>query len=121
MNCMKCGRETPREQVFCEDCLLEMEKYPVKPGTVVFLPRNRVNTPPKKASKRRVLSLEDQVKLLKKRVRILAVLVILLLGAVIAMAYPTFQHLMESQTKIGQNYNTVVASTAPTDTTEVLE
>ena len=34
MNCMKCGRETQNEQVFCQDCLQEMEKYIVgKPQT----------------------------------------------------------------------------------------
>ena len=31
MNCMKCGRETENEAVFCPDCLQIMEKYPV-PG-----------------------------------------------------------------------------------------
>ena len=118
MNCIKCGRETPAEQMFCEDCLLEMEKYPVKPGTLVFLPRRRDNTPPKKASKRRVLPLEDQVKVLKKRVRILAVSLAVCLALILAMLYPSIQYLMEDHLKIGQNYTTVVAPIAPAETEE---
>ena len=38
MNCVKCGREIPEDQVFCEICLTEMENYPVKPGTAVHIP-----------------------------------------------------------------------------------
>lgn len=41
MNCMKCGQETVDEHVFCEKCLAVMEKYPVRPGAVVMLPRRR--------------------------------------------------------------------------------
>ena len=41
MNCMKCGREISDDNVFCTDCLLEMEKYPVDSGVVVLLPRRR--------------------------------------------------------------------------------
>ena len=51
MNCMKCGRETRGEDVFCQDCLTEMKKYPVDPGTVVLLPR-RKDPSAKKADKR---------------------------------------------------------------------
>lgn len=38
MHCMKCGKDTGGSQVFCGDCLAEMEKYPVKPGTTVYIP-----------------------------------------------------------------------------------
>lgn len=38
MNCLKCGREIEEGQVFCNDCLVQMAKYPVKPGTAVQLP-----------------------------------------------------------------------------------
>lgn len=44
MSCMKCGKEVSAGQVFCDECLLEMEKYPVKPGTPVLLP-NRPTAP----------------------------------------------------------------------------
>ena len=38
MNCMKCGREITLGQVFCKDCLVDMENFPIKPGTPVQLP-----------------------------------------------------------------------------------
>ena len=41
MYCMKCGREIEDGQAFCGDCLAVMEKYPVKPGTAVILPKRR--------------------------------------------------------------------------------
>ena len=62
MNCLKCGRETSSEQCFCQDCLLDMEKYPVKPGTVIQLPKRREGSASRKNTKRRSVSLEDQVK-----------------------------------------------------------
>jgi len=110
MNCMKCGRETPSEQVFCEDCLLEMEKYPVKPGTVVLLPRRRDSSAAKKTAKRRVISLEEQVKLLKKRAKnltiALAVCLLLLAAGIAYMA----DHLSKTHFKPGQNYTSVSTS-----------
>lgn len=39
MHCMKCGIEIEETQVFCDDCLAVMEKYPVKPDVAVQLPK----------------------------------------------------------------------------------
>lgn len=114
MNCIKCGRETPSEQVFCEDCLLDMEKHPVKPGTVVLLPKRKETAAPKKTSKRRVLPLEDQVKVLRKRVRLLAVLLLIFICLSAALAKPAIDHMTEDHFKKGQNYHTV---TVPTEST----
>lgn len=64
MYCLKCGKETLEEKIFCEDCLLLAQRYPVKPGTPVQLPRQdptKKNTPQK-----RTLSPEEQVDILKK-------------------------------------------------------
>ena len=119
MNCMKCGRETAAEQVFCEDCLMEMAKHPVKPGTVVFLPRRTESYyAPRKVSKRKTLSLEDQVKALKKRVKVLILLLLICMGLIIAMAFPTMHYLTDDHLKKGQNYNTVIYTTAPAETLE---
>ena len=41
MNCMKCGKETAENHVFCDTCLKDMEKYPVKPGTPVHIPSRK--------------------------------------------------------------------------------
>lgn len=49
---MKCGKETAEGQVFCENCLKDMEQYPVKPGTPVYIP-NRTQTGQEKKSIRK--------------------------------------------------------------------
>ncbi len=38
MKCMRCGNQTEENQVFCAECLEDMERQPVKPGTPVLLP-----------------------------------------------------------------------------------
>ena len=107
MNCLKCGRETSGEQVFCEDCLLDMEKYPVKPGTVVILPKRRENTAPKKVTKRRIFPVEDQVKILKRHMVLLTALLVVCLVLIAVMVYPSVQYLMEDHFRPGQNYTSV--------------
>lgn len=42
--CLKCGKKTEGNSVFCGECLTVMERYPVKPGTVVHLPHRNVPT-----------------------------------------------------------------------------
>lgn len=61
MNCMKCGRETENEQVFCQDCLAVMEKYPVKPGIVIHLPRREDAVTKKQPAAHLVRTPEEQV------------------------------------------------------------
>ena len=118
MNCMKCGRETTEEQAFCEECRLEMAKYPVKPGTVVLLPNRKDNGQLKKSTRRRLLSTEDQLKYLRRTVRILASLLLAATLLILGMLYPTMEHLMEKRFKPGQNYTTVTSTTAPTEAVE---
>lgn len=112
MKCMKCGREIQESQVFCQDCLLEMEKHPIKPGTVVQLPRRVETTGTKKLHSRRRgnVSPEEQVKLLKKRVRILTIALIAAIALLVALAFPTVEHLMEKNEILpGQNYSAVTS------------
>lgn len=117
MNCLKCGRETIGEQIFCEDCLLVMQKYPVKPGTAVKLPDRRETTSFRRAVKRRpTVSPEEQIRVLRKRVSHLTIGLILALLTVAALIYPTISYLMEEHYKPGQNYN-VVVTTEPSTTT----
>lgn len=116
MNCMKCGREIDTEQVFCEVCLADMEKYPVKPGTAVQLPRRPEPSGGKKTRSRRrsAFSAEEQVKQLKKRVRLLAALLVITLGLLAALGYFFTRHLMEEDRLLpGQNYSAVDTSTTP--------
>ena len=109
MNCVKCGREIPEDQVFCETCLQEMEGYPVKPGTAVHIPtRSPEETPKKSVKKKHVptaaeLLLRTRKKL--RRTRIFAVLLLLICGALsFLMAQAVLE--LDVQRLLGQNYRT---------------
>ena len=93
MHCVKCGRKTEGEQVFCQLCLEDADKYPVKPGTPIQLPHRAPELPVKKkpGKEKPELKPEERIARLRRRVRWLtlggkwgscAVLVYLALGAV---------------------------------------
>lgn len=109
MKCMKCGREQESEQVFCEDCLLEMEKYPVNPNATVHLPLRR--DPPstrKMQVRRRTVSPDEQVRTLKRRLWLLTGILVVTLALVLAMIYPTVNYFVRHyHLRPGQNYNTI--------------
>ncbi len=113
MNCMKCGQETVQERVFCEDCLLDMQAHPVKPGTVVLLPKRETPSFAKKLVKKRSIPLEDQVKILKRRLRVLMVLLTVCLVLIAIMIHPTLHYLLDEHVQKGQNYTSIVTPTAP--------
>lgn len=119
MNCMKCGRDTEQNQIFCRDCLEEMERYPVKPGTVVQLPAQPPEPQIKKAGHRRQTPTpEEQVKRLKKRSNILFLALSLTAALAIFLGLSSY-HLMREmaeQKAVGQNYSTIIETTAPTET-----
>lgn len=116
MKCMKCGRETTAEQVFCQECLLDMQKYPVKPGTAVMLPKRRDSSVPRKAPKRRTPNTEDQLRMLRKRVHLLTALLLLALVLIVCLAIPTVEYLRRNRVRPGQNYSSIVSTSASTDT-----
>lgn len=115
MNCMKCGREIGKG-VFCAECLAEMEKYPIKPGTVVHLPRRRHEPVVKKSLNRRKASpsLEEQVKHLRKVVWRLLLTLLIAVALLAVTGYFTVTHLLESDAVHlpGQNYS-AMESTEP--------
>ncbi len=79
MECLKCGRVSKDDQVFCAECLKKMEAYPVKPDVHVVLPsRKGQQTAKKTGRKRRITTPEEQVALLKRRQRRLVVAISLL-------------------------------------------
>lgn len=79
MNCLKCGKTTKDEQVFCAQCLETMDAYPVKPDVRIQLPNRRGLADLKKAArKRRIPSLEEQVAYLHSRQRRMAAVIVLL-------------------------------------------
>ena len=112
MNCMRCGRETPGEQSFCEECLLDMERCPVKPGTVIQLPSRREDVPQRKPPRRKAISLEDQIKTLKRRLRTVSISLVICLLLLAVAAYGIFHFTAQEHFAIGQNYSSVTTPAA---------
>ena len=113
MKCLKCGRET--QQTFCEACVREMDKYPVKPGTIVLLPKERASLK-KPQSRRPTVSLEQVVVSQRRTIRrlsrgITAMLVLLVLMGIVLVRLVKDAN----DPPLGQNYSTV---TRPAETTE---
>lgn len=123
MQCMRCGRDVETGEVFCTDCLKVMEQYPVKPGTVVQLPHRTETVTQKKQSSRRkaVLPAEEQLKLLKRMTRGLAIALAVTILAIIGLAYTTVSLYIENNTKRlpGQNYSAISTTVPTTEATEV--
>ena len=70
MYCLKCGREVNEDQDFCSDCVTVMEKYPVKPGTAILLPRRREGAAlTRPAVRRKTLTADEQIRKLRRRNR----------------------------------------------------
>ena len=110
MNCVKCGREIPEDQVFCETCLTEMENYPVKPGTAVHIPARptEAELPKKPTKKKRIPTAEELLLRTRKklrRTRIFAVVLLLICGSLsFLMARAALE--LDFQRILGQNYRT---------------
>lgn len=115
MYCLRCGRDTKGNQVFCDLCQENMEKYPVRPGTNIRLPRRKTAPVTKKRSRRKKsMSPEEQVILLRKslrRARALACVLFILLCLVAGALFYGFTHWENSN--IGKNYT--VDTTQQTD------
>ena len=116
MHCLKCGKETADNQVFCVDCLAAMQDYPVKPGAAVHLPhREAPSLEKKQPARRQILTTETHTAHLRTMVRwltaIIAVLSILLC-ATAGMLIHTLENQSASQT-IGKNYTTAGSGNQP--------
>ena len=107
MTCLKCGRET--EQTFCESCREVMEKYPVKPGTIILLPKERESSGKKQPAPRlNVVAPEVKIAGQRRTIRRLAGAVASLLVLVCAMGFALFRVVQRSSARpLGQNYSTV--------------
>ena len=113
MQCLKCGKETKNEHVFCAQCLAVMDTYPVKPDVHIQLPKLTDREFPKKSGKkRRPPSLEEQIASLRRRNRRLGaalLIAVLLLGAAVYLLHRDNTPPVETDT--GKNYT----STNPFD------
>ena len=113
VNCMKCGRETKVDAVFCDECLEHMDRHPVPPNTLVYVPSEKDRASAKKHSNLPpVVTAEDQVKRLTKKVHVLGLLLALFVGATVFFGLLSVDTLHElSVTKfIGKNYTSVTSS-----------
>jgi len=119
MQCIKCGKETQENQVFCESCLQVMDAYPVKPDTAIHLP-NRANQPSsKKSARKKALPLEEQVANMKKSIRRLRlfsiVLALLLIFVSCALVYRMTRPQQQEDPVSKKNYTFNSETTTATD------
>ena len=117
VNCMKCGRETKDDDVFCLECLDHMERHPVAENMLVYVPTAKDRAAAEKkltVTHHPVISEEDQVKRLHRKVEILRLLVILFVGASLFFGILSMEtlHELKLSNLIGKNYTTIIATEA---------
>ena len=106
---MKCGKEIKENQVFCDACLVIMNKYPVKPGTHIQIPQRPQSTASRPVSRKRIFTPEEQLLRLRRSIKglVLAlVCCILALGLTVTLLAHTVVEYRQNAS-IGKNYNTV--------------
>ena len=112
--CLKCGKKIEDKAAFCNSCQEDMSRYPVKPGTVIHLPKRQAL-----AEKKTEMYHEEDagrhVVRLQKTVRFLMVLVALLSVLLTITAFMLIRTLSEDKpvAPIGRNYTTVDTSHQP--------
>lgn len=113
MKCMRCARETAPQQVFCNACLEDMARYPVRSDTPIYLPVRKPKEAPRKKSRRfrQERTAEEMVMILRKRVKVLTaitvILVMMLSAATAGVWLAKKQGADLSIPNIGQNFKTV--------------
>lgn len=71
MYCLRCGKDTVENKIFCESCLASMEEYPVKQGQPILLPsRQPVVQATKKSRKPKVMNNEELLDHLRHRLKV---------------------------------------------------
>ena len=94
MNCIKCGVNVPENQVFCDSCLADMEKYPVKPDITVTLPQRKTAAVSKKKNRRqRTTPPEEQLRRLKFKLRLAHVTLVVVFVCFLLVVAMLLQHL----------------------------
>lgn len=109
MNCMKCGREIALGQAFCKDCLEDMAKHPVNPGTPVQIPTPQPVQPSRRSTHvKKTKKAEEQIIRLRKLVRLQNLVVLILLLMLIVLGCYTVRkfHLTAQPLRPGENYLT---------------
>jgi len=107
-SCLKCGRPCAESQAFCNECLADMQRHPVKPGVVVLLPQQERPVRPAPRRRHTAPPPEEQLARLKKKVAALWLALILALGIACTLGWFLLKdHLAHEAEKIlpGQNYS----------------
>ena len=105
MNCMKCGREVEEGQVFCPECLEQMEAEPIKISAPVHIPRQPARNT---VSHRPALPLEEDVRRLERTNENLRVWVILLAMATLLLAMAVYhKEVIGVVEDLGKNYSVI--------------
>ena len=108
MQCLRCGRETEDEHVFCFLCEAVMMKQPVKPNTVVTIPERsaRSRNPQPRRQQRQV----DDSEQLRRTIMQLRLWVCMLMAALmLCVGILTWQELnRDDEHAIGQNYHSIL-------------
>jgi len=120
MQCLKCGKDTSGDHVFCDECLSVMREYPVKPGIPIQLPQRENRAAEKNPLPRREATPTEQINQLRTTIRWLLVTVAVLSVMLISTAAMLI-HTLERNTvrpntgnsDIGKNYTTTDSITRP--------
>lgn len=108
MPCLRCGRDTEGDRVFCFLCESFMVKQPVKPNTVVTIPERtaKIRTNPVRKPQRT----EEDTEHLHRTIMQLRLWVCMLMAALmLCVGALTWQELTrEEKPAIGQNYTSII-------------
>ena len=118
MNCMKCGTEIENGKVFCERCLTDMDKYPVKPGTRILLPNHPAPEAAKKqAPKKRPLSTKEKLKRTQQVLKWMTVALVVSLLLLVFSIYMLFEetHRLIPRTTLVRTTVQLASTDTPTD------
>lgn len=111
--CLKCGKKAEDRSVFCVDCLATMDQYPIKPGTVVHLPRRQPIREPKNTDFEETpqsVQLASQRSMIRWLTGIVAALSVLLVITAVLLLHS----LEKAQLPvIGRNYTTSTSAQKP--------
>ena len=117
MQCLKCGKETTDEKVFCDSCLEVMAQYPVNPATPVPAPREETHPQEKKSARRRLPAEQETILQLKGLIRLLSVTVAILTVLLCIVAGLLLQKMDNKQNdSIGRNYTTATETNVSRET-----
>ena len=91
MSCLNCNKDTTGTAVFCDECLKEMEAYPVEKGTPAIIPVQPSPLAQKKQGRELFGSIEENLYVSRRTARRLAgallIMTTLFLLSVAALVY----------------------------------